>query len=793
MKPVMPNIPTVLAPAKEAAALQDAQLRLEALLRTSNEGVVNIAADGTIVTFNRAAEKLFGYTPSEIIGQNVSMLMPEPYRSEHDNYLRRYLETGQKHVLDAAREIIALRKDGTSFPAELAIAEVNIQSGKQFIGIVRDISEHKKAKTSYLQKTSELQAIFESLPDCYFRLGADATILDYHVGKRSRFGSTTERYFGQKIVTLVPKDIAPKLANAVAHVSQTNQTVSFDYAVDAHGQRVAFQLEVKPFLRQQLLLVVRDVTAEQQAKDAQTRYHALDEILPIGIFRADASGHLTFVNEQWTEIANLTSEAAQGKGWFTAVHPEDRNRIFELWRKCVEEAAPFKAEFRFKHSERVIAWAYCQAVPERDPAGQVTGFIGTITDITDRIKADEALRKAHIELEMRVEERTADLRATNRWLQQMITERRRAEKALREERNFISTVLETAGALVVVCESNGVIVQFNRSCHLTTGFAADEMKGKVVWDLFGPPTTIDEIKDIFHRLIAGEDRIEHEGHWRTQKGQTKLIAWANTAIRDADNNVRFIVCTGIDISEQRLAEEEARQHQNDLVHVSRLSTMGEMAAGLAHELNQPLAAIVSYTQGCVRRIANGSPPNDVLEAMKQVTIQAQRAGEIIKHLRSFVSKGEPQRSTTHANEMVREILNMAKIDIRKYGATIRLRLSETLPTVHADLIQIEQVILNLVRNGLEAMAANDPAQREMAIRTFINSNGMVQVSVTDSGEGFAADFDPEQVFQAFFTTKKEGMGMGLAISRTIIEAHGGRLWAERNPDRGATFHFTLPV
>jgi C4-dicarboxylate-specific signal transduction histidine kinase len=195
----------------------------------------------------------------------------------------------------------------------------------------------------------------------------------------------------------------------------------------------------------------------------------------------------------------------------------------------------------------------------------------------------------------------------------------------------------------------------------------------------------------------------------------------------------------------------------------------------------------------VRRIANGVEPGELLNAMKQVTNQAQRAGEIIKRLRAFVSKGEPQRNIVQVNAMVREVLSMAKIDMRKHEATVRLRLTEQLPEVNVDMIQVEQVLLNLVRNGMEAMANTDPEERELVIRTFVNDDEKVELCVSDAGEGLPDSNQPDKVFDAFFTTKKEGMGMGLAISRSIIEAHGGRLWATSNPDRGTTFHFTLPV
>jgi PAS domain S-box-containing protein len=772
----------------------EAQGILDAIVNASSDGIVTITSDGVIESFNPAAEQLFGYRADEIIGNNVQALMPEPYRSEHDQYMLRYLRTGDKHVIGTTREIVCLRKDGDTFPAELDIGEIRVGAKHLFTGIIKDISEQKKATNRYLRKTSELQTIFEALPDCFFRLTPDGTIVDYQTGELSRFHAATDKFLGNRLQDIFQTPISQQYQTAITQLDQTKKPVTFEYTIQAEDKPATFQARLMPFLRSEIIVVVRDISGARQAEESLLHYHTLAEILPVGIFRVLADGKFLYVNERWSEIADITPEAATGSNWLSAIHPDDQSRVYDQWYQAIREQAPFKTEFRFRHNDGNIAWVYCRAVTEHNALGEVTGYIGTITDITDRIKADDALRRAHIELEQRVEERTADLRATNRWLQQMVNERKKAEKALIKERNFISAILETAGALVVVCDRNGEIVEFNRSCQDTTGYSSDEVKGKHIWDLFLAETEIGPTQTAFNELVSGKSqRNELETQWHTRSGQVRLIAWSNTTILNDDGEVAYVICTGIDLTEQRLAEEEARQHQADLVHVSRLCTMGEMAAGLAHELNQPLAAIVSYTQGCVRRIANGVEPGELLNAMKQVTNQAQRAGEIIKRLRAFVSKGEPQRNIVQVNAMVREVLSMAKIDMRKHEATVRLRLTEQLPEVNVDMIQVEQVLLNLVRNGMEAMANTDPEQRELVIRTFVNDEQKVELCVSDAGEGLPDSNQPDKVFDAFFTTKKEGMGMGLAISRSIIEAHGGRLWATSNPDRGTTFHFTLPV
>lgn len=783
--------PFMSSDAKPTSTAGSASARLDALLRATPDSVVTVSTLGVIESANPATERMFGFSGREIIGQPVTMLLSESNRKDFEVFIDRPREGGTPTVIGRAREISALRKDGSTFPVEIVLDRFGEQDKVSLLGIIRDITEEKKSRSGYLQKTSELHTIFEILPDCFFRISREGAVLDYHAGQLARCHRSGEAPIGKNISSLFPQEIAERYRTSIARVNETLQPAQFRFELGYEPSEPVFEARLIPFLQQQIIVVVRELPRRD---GALSHYSLLAEALPVGFFLTDANGDYTYVNERWCEIAHIPAEAAKRDGWSKVIHPDDKARILAQWRQCVSKTEPFTSEFRFLHPDGIVAWVYCQGVMERFTDGSPSGYVGTITDITDRIKADEALRRAHIELELRVEERTADVRAKNRYLQEAINKQKRVEKALREERNFISTVLETAGALVVVCDREGRVQQFNRSCQNSTGYTFDEVKDKYLWDMFLPAEEIETTKQIFQQLVGGKERIDHEGDWLTRDGVKRLISWSNTTIRDVDNTVTYVICIGIDITEQRQAEEEARQRQAELVHVSRLCTMGEMAAGMAHELNQPLAAIVSYTQGCVRRIASGaSQPHELLDAMKQVTLQAQRAGEIIKHLRNFVSKGELQRTNVNPNTMVREVLSMAKIDIRKHGVTVRLRLTDQLPTVNVDMVQIEQVLLNLVRNGMEAMASATTQERELAVRTFLNDKNQVECSVADVGEGLAPNIEPEQLFDAFFTTKKEGMGMGLAISRSIIEAHGGRLWATRNPDRGMTFQFTLPV
>lgn len=248
-----------------------------------------------------------------------------------------------------------------------------------------------------------------------------------------------------------------------------------------------------------------------------------------------------------------------------------------------------------------------------------------------------------------------------------------------------------------------------------------------------------------------------------------------------------------EVTEHKRTQQQSLQQQEELAHMSRLSTMGEMATGLAHELNQPLTSIVNYTQGCVRRIQTGDvQSSELVAALNEVSTEAARAGEIIRRMRRFIRKREPHRAEVDLAELVEQILALMGHELQMNNIGVQVHVPATLPAVYADRIQLQQVVVNLLRNSMEAMESIQKDRRRIAISATLENDGGITLAISDSGCGLPTE-NPEKVFEAFYTTKPEGTGMGLAISRTIIAAHGGCLLAERNPEGGSTFKFTLPV
>src|SRR5262245_139122 len=388
----------------------------------------------------------------------------------------------------------------------------------------------------------------------------------------------------------------------------------------------------------------------------------------------------------------------------------------------------------------------------------------------------------------------------------------------RETQARYQLLVDTAGSAIVVVSSEHRILEFNREAEAIYGARRAEVLGKNYLDLFLTPERRQIVSDLIRRILAGETVEEYETVIHSRSGEERIMLWNIRRLYGAGDQPLGVLGIGQDISERKHAEEQvrrlneelearvvertaelsaseerAREHQAHLAHVLRVSTMGEMAAALAHELNQPLGAIVNYANGIGVRLREGSiAPDELREAVTRIATEGLRAGEIIRRARDYVRQSIANREPADLNEVVRDAAQLIEPDARRSNIPIQLVLGPDLPQVGMDRIQVEQVILNLLRNGLDAMSETVSDCHELLIQTRAGSDETVEVSVRDTGIGMSPA-TRERIFDPFFTTKSGGLGMGLSISRSIIEAHGGRLWANGNPDRGTTFSFTLPL
>jgi two-component system sensor kinase FixL len=385
---------------------------------------------------------------------------------------------------------------------------------------------------------------------------------------------------------------------------------------------------------------------------------------------------------------------------------------------------------------------------------------------------------------------TAAVTVGGQWFQLARAHTDRINSDLLAREADLRSVIETIPDAMVVIDEAGLIRSFSPAAERLFGWSEAEARGRNVRMLMPEPYREGHDGYLQRYYATGERRVIGLGRvvvGERRDGSTFPMELSVGEMMGQQG--RFFIGFVRDLTERRKTETRLQELQSELVHISRLTALGEMASALAHELNQPLSAIANYLKGSSRLLAGDNPPRERLrDAIDRAGEQALRAGEIIRRLRDFVARGETERRIESLPKLIEEASALALVGAKEHGVRVRYQMDPTVDLVLADRVQIQQVVLNLIRNGMEAMETTP--RRELVIGVERTADGMAEISVADTGTGI----EPEvaaQLFQPFVTSKPTGMGVGLSISRTIIEAHGGRIWAEPNPGGGTVFRFTL--
>lgn len=363
-----------------------------------------------------------------------------------------------------------------------------------------------------------------------------------------------------------------------------------------------------------------------------------------------------------------------------------------------------------------------------------------------------------------------------------------AEEAPHERAGVFRDLFENSPDAIFVEDLDGNMLDVNPAACRLHGVERQKLIGRNVLELV-PPHRREEVSRDFPKLVTGEcDHVD--GYSWTEDGRAVPVELRVSRFCYAGQPALLLHVR--DVSELRQTEEKLRQRSAELAHMARVHDLGEMATTLAHEINQPLHAISNYIHGIIRRLKNGtSGADDLIEAMTEVLAEAKRASDTIAHLRRLLGKREPRPSAVKVNKVILELMRLTDAEARRRGIAVQLDLADDLPNVFVDRIQIEHVILNLVRNAFDAMADVPQDQQRLTITTALSEGETVEVAVCDVGKGLPADI-ADWIFDPFFTTKAEGLGMGLAISRSVVEAHEGRIWVSPNTPRGTIVRFRLP-
>ncbi len=534
---------------------------------------------------------------------------------------------------------------------------------------------------------------------------------------------------------------------------------------------------------------------ETALRESEARLSAMADAMPQVVFIARPDGAIEYFNRRWHELTNLSTEAPVD-AWIRIIHPEDRAACISAWRNNIAAGCAHEYEVRLWSAHRnEHRWYLVRALPVRDERGTIQHYYGTATDIHDRRIMEQALRDSEGKLralsgalELRIAERTAQLTLTNESLRAEIDVRIRAEQALRaSEERFAKAFRASLDAIAIVHHPTTRIIEINDRWEALFGYRRGEIIGRTIHDLH--VYADDHDAERFEHTIAMQGFIrEFELDMRGNHGDNIRAVLSAESVRVAQQACIIIMIR--DITARRCAEQEVATQRRALAHLGRIAVLGELSGTLAHELNQPLTAILANARAAQRMLArDGVHDPELDDILSDIVADDLRAGAVIHRVRALIRKGDPDPQLVVANDVVHEVLDLAHGDLIHRAVTVSMRLTPHLPAVPADRVQMQQVMLNLIVNACDAMTDNRPAERILTIATTHDSRA-VHISVADRGTGIAGSV--EAVFEPFVTSKNHGLGLGLAICRSIIGAHGGRIWAVNNGDRGATFHIWLP-
>jgi|HubBroStandDraft_6_1064221.scaffolds.fasta_scaffold02105_4 PAS domain S-box-containing protein len=407
-------------------------------------------------------------------------------------------------------------------------------------------------------------------------------------------------------------------------------------------------------------------------------------------------------------------------------------------------------------------------------------------EIGERERAQAALRNANAELEQRVAARTAELEAE-------VAQRRRTEETLRASEQRWRSMFEASAVGIALTDENRRFVAANEAFQKMIGYTAEELSH------LGPVEITYEddreaTREMLDDMLSGRRADYHvEKRYRRKDGTVIWVRVSTARAPEPGSSLHGIPTITEDITERKRAEDELLEARDALLRVTRLSTMGELSASIAHEVNQPLSAIVANGIACQRLLAAATPDlEEAKEAVGDIISDGRRASAVLARVRQLAKKSVAERVSVDINSAISEVLSLTRQELQRSGITTRTELDPNLPSVMADRVQVQQVVLNLVMNGIEAMRPVIDRSRVLRVKSAAAPPADVAVTVEDTGSGFG-DNDPDHIFETFFTTKEDGMGMGLSISRSIVQAHGGRLWASAGAPVGAIFGFTLPA
>ena len=679
--------------------------------------------------------------------------------------------------------------------------------------VATDITERQHEESARRYSEEKHRLVVETANDAIISMDDTGAIQFANPASKRIFGYDPAELIGKPLTVLMPNFMRELHENGFRRYLDTGQRhINWQgtelTALRENGQEFPVEISFGELTRDGHKIFtgfIRDISKRRQAEDklraSERTLRELTETIPQMLWSAEEDGTLNYCNQRTLDYTGLSAEEVQGSGWLTAVHAEDVEKATRAWSGSVLSGEAFQCEFRFRRAPGVYRWCISNAVPLRDLGGKVIRWFGTIVDLHDWREAQQALHA--------IQTRQVAVRAD---VSLAFGQRESLEAILHECAESLVRHLDAAFARIWTLSPDGRMLELRASAGLYTHL--NGAHSQIPIGQFKIGAIAREQKHVLTNDIINDPRISNKA-WAANEGMSSfagypLLAGTRTlgvmamfsrkplapGTAEALASTADLIAQGIERKraedELRLIERNLQITQAELARVSRLTTMGELAASIAHEVNQPLTAVVNNGSACLRLLAKRNLEPDVLrQALEGIIADGTRASAVLSRIRAFIKKEAAEKSELNVSEVIQEVLTLAGRELYENQVLLESQLTNDLPPVLADRVQMQQVLLNLIMNGIEAMATVTDRPRLLGVQSRIDQSGDVLVAVSDSGTGIGTAAD--RVFTPFFTTKANGLGMGLSISRSLVEGHGGRLWATHNSPHGAVFSFTIPT
>jgi PAS domain S-box-containing protein len=744
---------------RTAAVLRESEEKLRRLVETT--AAVPWQADGETWVFNYVgpqAVKLLGYPIEQWYQKDfwVSHLHPDDKEFAINTCL-----TNSERTEDFEFEYRMIAASGKSVWVH-DIVKCERRNGKpaQLGGFMLDISERKQAEESLRESEERFRNVADSAPVMIWMSGTDKLCSYFNKAWLEFTGRAMEQEQGNGWTEGVHSDDYARCLSTYLTAFDAREPFMMEYRLRRHDGEYRWVLDdglprygpdgsFSGYIGSCI-----DITERKRAED---RFRLAVEASPSAIVMVNPQGEIVLVNEQTEKLFGYTRAELIGQPTemlvperFQRGHPGHRAQFF--------------------------------AKPEARSMGAGRELFGRRKDGSE-VMVEIGLNPIQTHEGLLVLTAIVDVSA-----------RKQAEEALKKERAFLRQVIDINPNFIFAKDREGRFTLVNQAVADAYGTTVDDLIGKTDADFNSNRAEVESFRrmdlEVMDKL---QERFIPEEHLTNARGQIRWLQTVKRPIVEKDFISNQVLGASTDITARKKAEDELRQQRDELAHLTRVSTMGQLAASLAHELNQPLTAILSNAQAAQRFLAaNPADVSEVNEILRDIVEDDNRASEVIQRMRAMVKKDDLKFSTLDLAALISEVLLLVHSDAVMHNVRVSLQLDAGLPPVRGDKVQFQQVMLNLLMNAFDAMRSRTPGERAVLVKAELDGAEGVKVSVGDSGIGLASD-EIDKIFQPFFTTKREGLGMGLSISRSIIEAHGGRLWAENNPDRGAMFCFTVPI